>query len=132
MSSPIQGADMTSSDTKAELQSYLHGARETLIWKLDGLSEYDMRRPLVPTGTNLLGLVKHSTATHLGYFCEVFERDASNAQERWSGDAEPADEFWARPDESSEDIIASYRAAWELSDATIAELPLDAVGRVWW
>jgi Protein of unknown function (DUF664) len=27
--------------------------------KLDGLSEYDIRRPMVPTGTNLLGLIKH-------------------------------------------------------------------------
>jgi hypothetical protein len=50
-------------DVKAELHSYLRGARETLVWKLDGLSEYDIRRPLTPTGTNLLGLVKHSTFT---------------------------------------------------------------------
>jgi hypothetical protein len=125
------GDDMTTSDTKKELHSYLGGARETLVWKLDGLSEYDIRRPLVPTGTNLLGLVKHSTATHLGYFCEAFGRH--NAHERWSDDAGPAAEFWARPDESSQDIVANYRAAWERSDETIAELPLDAVGTVsWW
>jgi hypothetical protein len=34
---------------------YLQAAREALLWKLDGLSEYDIRRPLTPTGTNLLG-----------------------------------------------------------------------------
>ena len=45
------------SDPKAELQGYLQGARDTLVWKLDGLSEYDVRRPMTPTGTNLLGLV---------------------------------------------------------------------------
>ena len=54
---------MTNLDVKEELHGYLRGARETLVWKLDGLSEYDIRRPLTPTGTNLLGLVKHSTAT---------------------------------------------------------------------
>jgi Protein of unknown function (DUF664) len=30
-----------------------------VLWKLDGLSEYNIRRPLTPTSTNLLGLVKH-------------------------------------------------------------------------
>ena len=50
-----------------------------------------------------------------------------------TGDAEPNAEFWATPDESSQDIVTGYRAAWDVSDATISELPLDAVGRVlWW
>jgi hypothetical protein len=59
---------MTTVDVKADLHSYLHGARETLLWKLDGLGEYDIRRPLTPSGTNLLGLVKHSAGTELLYF----------------------------------------------------------------
>lgn len=33
---------------KAYLHSYLRGARETLLWKLDGLGEHDIRRPLTP------------------------------------------------------------------------------------
>ena len=140
---------MTNSDIKKQLHVYLRGARETLVWKLDGLSEYDMRRPLTPTGTNLLGLVKHNTATHLGYFGEVFGRAGDTSPRGWrarrrrrsspsraevlTGDAEPNAEFWATPDESSQDIVASYRAAWDVSDATISELPLEAVGRVpWW
>jgi hypothetical protein len=139
----------TNTDAKKQLHLYLRGARETLVWKLDGLSEYDMRRPLTPTGTNLLGLVKHSTATHLGYFGEVFGRAADTSPTRsrarrrrtsapspaarFTGDAEPNAELWATPDEASQDIITSCRAAWAVSDATIGELPLDAVGRVpWW
>ena len=85
------------------------------------------RRSCTATGTNLLGLVKHSTATHLGYFGEVFGR-TSDASGRLSG----AEQFWAQPHESTQDIVTSYRDAWEFSDATITELPLDAVGRVWW
>lgn len=122
---------MANLDVKDDLHSYLRGARETLVWKLDGLSEYDIRRPLTPTGTNLLGLVKHSTATHLGYFGDVFGRsfDASLAPLQGTG---PAAAFWATTDESSQDIISHYRDAWDLADATIRELPLDAVGQVWW
>ena len=46
---------MAGSDPKADLQRYLQIARDAVLWKLDGLSEYDIRRPMVPTGTNLLG-----------------------------------------------------------------------------
>ena len=123
---------MASLDVKDELHSYLRGARETLVWKLDGLGEYDIRRPLTPTGTNLLGLVKHSTATNLGYFGEVFGRPSDELGARFSGDAGPGAEFWATPDESRADIIDTYRAVWDLSDATIRELTLDSVGHVWW
>ena len=122
---------MKDADRKAQLHDYLRGARETLVWKLDGLGEYDIRRPLTPTGTNLLGLVKHSTATHLSYFGEVFGRP-TDGRDRFAGGSEPAAEFWAGPDESSEEIVAGYRRAWELADATIDDLPLDATGTVWW
>jgi len=124
---------MTSLGAKAELHGYLRGARETLIWKLDGLSEYDIRRPLTPTGTNLLGLVKHSTATHVGYFGEVFGRTGDTAAGRLSADAEPNAEFWATPHETRLHIVHSYQSAWELSDTTILELGPDAIGQVpWW
>jgi len=123
---------MASLDVKGELHGYLRGARETLVWKLDGLGEYDIRRPLTPTGTNLLGLVKHCTATHLGYFGEVFGRSNEALAARFSGDAGPSAEFWATPDEAREDIVNDFREAWDFSDATINELALDAVGHVWW
>jgi hypothetical protein len=122
---------MANVDVKEELHGYLRGARETLVWKLDGLGEYDSRRPLTPTGTNLLGLVKHSTATHLAYFGEVFGRSHSLGA-RFAADAEPTAEFWATPDESRSDIVDGYRYACAFSDATISELDLDAIGQVWW
>ena len=122
---------MTDADRKAELQSYLRGARDALVWKLDGLGEYDIRRPLTPTGTNLLGLVKHSTASHLTYFGEVFGRPCEKPS--WLGsDAEPYAQFWAAPDESRDDVVTGYRRAGDLADETIRDLPLDAVGTVWW
>ena len=54
-------------DPKTDLHRYLQAGREALVWKLQGLSEHDVRRPLVPTGTNLLGLVKHLTGVEVGY-----------------------------------------------------------------
>ena len=65
---------MPGTDPKAELRRYLQIAREALLWKLDGLSDYDVRRPLVPTGTNLLGLVKHVASTEAGYLGDTFGR----------------------------------------------------------
>lgn len=116
---------------KAELHGYLQGARETLVWKLDGLGEYDIRRPLTPTGTNLLGLVKHNTAMEILYFGEVFGRTPDESLR--SGDAEPDADLWARPDETRARIVDLYRRTWAFADATIDELPLDAAGHVpWW
>jgi hypothetical protein len=40
---------MTVKDPKSDLREYLQEARDALVWKLDGLSDYDIRRPLVPT-----------------------------------------------------------------------------------
>jgi hypothetical protein len=65
---------MTGRNAKAELHRYLQAGRDAVLWKLDGLSGYDIRRPLVPTGTNLLGLVKHLAGVELGYFGDTFGR----------------------------------------------------------
>lgn len=119
-------------DVNGDLYSYLRGARETLVWKLEGLGEYDMRRPMTPTGTNLLGLVKHSTHSHLLYFCDVFDRPQDQSL-RWLSDVTPGSDMWAKHDESTDDIVEAYRRSWELADETVSELPIDAVGRVpWW
>jgi hypothetical protein len=122
---------MRDSDGKADLHRYLQDAREALLWKLDGLSEYDVRRPLVPSGTNLLGLVKHVTGVELGYFGGVFGRPSAD-QVNWD-ESDPMSDMFAFPEESRESITALYRRTWAHSDATIDALPLDAVGHVpWW
>jgi hypothetical protein len=124
---------MTVSDPKADLQRYLRLAREALLWKLDGLTEYDIRRPLVPTGTNLLGLVKHVASVEYGYFGDTFGRPSDEPLPWFDEDAEPNADLWARPNESRDAIIGLYHRAWAHSDATIDALPLDAIGRVpWW
>jgi Protein of unknown function (DUF664) len=122
---------MLDSDGKADLHRYLQDAREALLWKLEGLSEYDVRRPLVPSGTNLLGLVKHVTGGELGYFGDTFGRPSLD-QLPWD-ESDPMSDMFAFPEESRESLTSLYRRTWAHSDATIDALPLDAIGHVpWW
>jgi len=124
---------MIDSDPKADLRRYLQAGRDALVWKLEGLSEYDIRRPLLPTGTNLLGLVKHVALTEAGYLGEVFGRPLDSPLTGLEADAEPNAEMWATLDESRELVVDFYRRVWEHSDVTIEELSLDTVARVpWW
>ncbi|MGY6020380.1 DinB family protein [Streptomyces spinosirectus] len=126
---------MTPPTFKADLLRYLQDARDALLWKLEGLSEYDIRRPLTPTGTNLLGLVKHVTFVELGYLGDTFGRP-SGVPSPWAAPAyadDPNADMWATADESREDVVARYREAWAHADATVEALPLDTQGQVpWW
>jgi uncharacterized damage-inducible protein DinB len=120
-------------DPKADLHRYLKAAREALLWKLDGLTEYDIRRPMVRTGTNLLGLVKHVASVEAGYFGATFGRPFVEPLPWLAPGAEPNADMWATLDESRDQIAGLYRGVWAHSDATIEALPLDATGRVpWW
>jgi hypothetical protein len=124
---------MAGSDPKADLHRYLQAGREALLWKLEGLSEYDVRRPMVPTGTNLLGLVKHVASVEAGYLGDSFGRPFGESFPWFEDGAEPNADMWAAADESREQIVALYRRVWTHSDATIEALPLDAIGSVpWW
>jgi hypothetical protein len=124
---------MPGPDPKADLQRYLRIARESLLWKLDGLSEYDVRRPLVATGTNLLGLVKHVASVAAGYFGETFDRPFKEPLPWFDEGAEANADMWATPEETRGDIVGLWNRVWAHADATIEALPLDAVGHVaWW
>lgn len=91
---------------KRDLHRYLRVGREAVVWKLEGLSEYDVRRPLVPTGTNLLGLVKHLASVELGYFGDCSGRPHGEALPWWEDDAEPNADMWATPGESREQLVS--------------------------
>ncbi|MET7966719.1 DinB family protein [Micromonospora sp. NPDC005305] len=117
---------------KEYLHHDLRHIRETMLWKLDGLSEYDVRRPLTATGTNLLGLVKHLSFTEARYFGEVFDRPFPEPLPRWDAPDDGTD-MWASEHETREEIIQRYRRVWEHSDATIDALAIDSPGHVpWW
>jgi hypothetical protein len=104
-----------------------------MLWKLDGLSEYDVRRPLVPTGTNLLGMVKHLAGCEAGYFGETFGRPFGESLPWFAVDAPLNDDMWATASEPRAMIVGLYQRVWAHADATIDALGLEAIGHVpWW
>ena len=118
---------------KRILQKYLQDERDSLLWKLDGLSERDLRWPMTPTGTNLLGLVKHVASMEFEYFGVVFDRPAGEPLPWLAPDADINADMWATVDQSREWVAAFYRRSWAHADKTIDALELDAIGRVpWW
>ena len=118
---------------KADLRRYLQEGREAIVWKLVGLSEYDVRRPLTPTGTNLLGLIKHLAGVEAEYFGVVFNRPFGQDLPCLSPDAEPNADMWAGSEESRDEIVALYQRVWGHADATLSLLPLETSGHVsWW
>lgn len=124
---------MTTMEPKAMLIRYLQRGRDAMLWKLQDASDYDVRRPLTPTGTNLLGLVKHVASMEFGYFGETFGRPSDEPLPWLDENAEPNADMWVPADKSRQEVVELYHRAWAHSDATIATLPLDAVGRVpWW
>lgn len=120
-------------DAKAKLHRYLQVGRDAMLWKLDGLSEYDVRRPLTPTGTNLLGLVKHLASVEYDYFGTTFGRPHDEPLPWMADDAEPNADMYATIAESRDDILGLYARANAHADATIEALELDTEGHVpWW
>src|SRR5258705_99051 len=93
---------------KEYLRSDLREIREAMLWKLDGLGEYDVRRPLTPTGTNLLGLVKHLSIWESRYFGEVFDRPFPEPLPRWDDTGERGADMWATEHETREETVGRY------------------------
>src|SRR3954451_9435798 len=107
-------------EPKAALRHYLQSNRDALLWKLDGLSERDLRMPLTPTGTNLIGIVKHMANVEIGYFGETFGPRWATPEERISDeefDADARAACYATESEPCNGIIAQYRRVWSFADA---------------
>lgn len=126
-------ADVIDAVAKAHLHDHLRWVREALVWKLEELSEYDVRRPLTKTGTNLLGLVKHNAISDARYFGEVFQRPFPEPLPRWDDPHAAGSDHWATEQETRDDVVDLYRRVWTHSDATITALDLDVLGYLpWW
>lgn len=117
-----------------DLQHYLQQSRDSLLRALDGLDEYDVRRPVMPSGTNLLGLVKHLVGIEASYLGDCLDRPAP-FRLPWVDDGSIWDnaDMWATADQPRAYLVALYRAAWAHSDIAIRDLPLDTPAAVsWW
>ena len=115
-----------------DLRRYFQESRDGVLATLDGLPEFDRRRPLTPSGTNLLGLVKHLAGIEFGYLGDSVGRPGPLLPWHQDGSVWENGDMWAKADEPSEYLIGLYRRAWAHSDETLDTLPLDTPARVVW
>jgi len=113
---------------KESLQASLNRHRDVVVWKLEGLDDAALRRPMVPSGTTLLGLVKHLAAVDYSWFCTTFGRETEPLP--FDPDGSDAD-LRVNPDETTADIVEFYRRARAAADAVIDEVDVDDVGTAW-
>ncbi|WP_460106804.1 DinB family protein [Streptomyces sp. YKOK-J1] len=122
--SPAGGAGAEKDVLRASLDRH----RDAVLWKLDGLDDEQLRRPMTPTGTSLLGLVKHLASVEYGWFVETF---GGEVEPLWF-DPYEGEDMWIAPDETTDRIVALYGRARAAADRMLAGLPLDTLGRPAW
>jgi uncharacterized damage-inducible protein DinB len=115
-------------DEKHSLHVSLDRHRDAVLWKLEGLDDTNLRRAMTPSGTNLLGLVKHLAAVEYGWFCQTFGRQTEPLPDV---EEDPNADMRARPEETTQDILAFYGRARAAADRVIEELELDQTGTAW-
>jgi uncharacterized damage-inducible protein DinB len=115
-------------DEKQSLHVSLDRHRDAVLWKLEGLDDANLRRPMVPSGTNLLGLVKHLAAVEYSWFCQTFGRETEPLP---FDDDDPDADLRVTADETTEDVLAFYGRARAAADHAINEVDLDQTGTAW-
>jgi hypothetical protein len=113
---------------KESLHVSLDRHRDVVLWKLDGLDDEQLRRPMTPSGTNLLGLMKHLASVEFGWFCETFGRESESIP---FDEDDPEADMRAEPHETTADIVEYYGRARAAADRVIDELDPDDVGSAW-
>jgi uncharacterized damage-inducible protein DinB len=113
---------------KESMRVALDRHRDAVLWKLEGLGDDDLRRPMTQSGTNLLGLVKHLAAVEYGWFCDTFGRPTEPLP---FDEDDPDADLRIRPDETTEDVLAFYARARAAADEVIAEVGIEENGTAW-
>lgn len=118
---------------KGHLVRYLDTARDNVLWKLEGVSDYDLRRPLTPTGSNLLGITKHLAMVESGYLGVTFGRPFPEELAGYADDDPVNIDMYATAQESTADILGLAQRVRAHADGTLAALNLTDPGQVpWW
>jgi uncharacterized damage-inducible protein DinB len=114
---------------KESLYVALDRHRDVVLWKLEGLDDEDLRRPMLPSGTNLLGMVKHLAAVEYGWFCDTFGREHEPLP---LDEDDPDADLRVGPDETTADVLAFYDRARRASDQVIGDLDVEDTGTAWY
>ena len=103
------------------LKRFLDEQRHHVLGILDGLTEEQLTRPLLPSGWHCLGMVKHLALSdeHYWFRCVV-----NGESEDYFPEGRNAD-FQLDPGQTSADVFALYRDEIARADAIIAATSLD-------
>lgn len=115
-------------DEKTCLRAALDRHRDALVWKVQGLDDEQLRRPMTPSGTTLLGLLKHVAAVEYSWFCSTFGRETEPLPLR---DDDPEADLRVEPHESTADVLAFFARARAAADEVIEAHDLDDLGEAW-
>lgn len=113
---------------KQSLHVSLDRHRDVVLWKIEGLDDEQLRRPITPSGTTLLGLVKHLASVEYDWFCTTFGRETESLP---FDDDDPDGDLRVEPHETTADIVAFYGRARAAADRVIEDLDVDDVGTSW-
>jgi uncharacterized damage-inducible protein DinB len=116
------GAPVAGSEKEA-LSGFLDHYRQVTLDVCKGLSEEQLRRVMTPTGTSLLGLVKHLAYCEQGWFQEVVAGDKVDYPQYLLDD--PEADMRARDKETAEEIFELYRQSCDASRRVLAAASLD-------
>ena len=109
---------------REQVEAFLEDNRAEVLQLLDGLTEEQARRRLVPSATTLLGLLKHVTWMQRVWF----EECVSGTSRRELGLVQsPEESFRLSDDDTIGSVTAAHREACATARTTVADLPLDAV-----
>jgi uncharacterized damage-inducible protein DinB len=99
------------------LSGFLDFLRATVLWKLEGLDDEQLRRPMVPSGTSLLGMVKHLAYVERSWFQGVWAGQEVSLP--WTKEDPDAD-WRIEPAETTADVLALYQAECDRSREIVA------------
>lgn len=120
-------------DGKEVLHWYLRRSRQALRWKMEGLSERQLRMPMTPTGTNILGVLKHVTSVELEYLTDCVGQPTGIALPWFDDGAEINADMFATEEETLEGLLDWADRCAAAVDASIESLTLESPGQVpWW
>lgn len=112
-------------DERDALTQQLDFHRATLLRKLEGLDDEQLRRPMTASGLSLLGLVKHLAETEHGWFLKIYA--GSPEPDLFPADGDPDSDFRLGPDETADIVIGQYLRTCERARAVVAAGELDDV-----
>ena len=121
---PTMDPVMFDAPLRRQLDAFVEDHRALLLECLDGLTEEQARRRLVPSRTTLLGLVKHAAFVERVWFDEAV---TGRSREEIGIPATPDESFVLDDRDTVASVQADYRRACDDSRRAVAGLDLDEV-----